>query len=196
MNTGWVSLMITVGILLVSAAFGLLYFMKKNPSAKNTPQPTAAKNEDTLASPLSGTVIPLEQVQDDVFSSGMLGSGLAILPESGELYAPADGVIANIPESRHAIALTADCGVELLMHIGIDTVNLKGEPFTLHVKEGNHVRKGQLLMTFDLATIKESGYDPVTPLILTGTDGWNFTDVKGQIRAGDVLMYLKKDREN
>ncbi|MBQ7922951.1 MAG: PTS glucose transporter subunit IIA [Clostridia bacterium] len=195
MNAGRIILFAAVGVVLIGAAVWLLRLLLRQNTTAPKVQPKEETTGEILVAPLNGIAVPLEQVRDEVFSAGVLGSGMAIIPTNGELYAPADGVIANIPESRHAIAMTADSGIELLMHVGIDTVNLKGEPFTLHVKTGDRVRRGQPLMSFALDKIKEAGYDPVTPVILTESDGWTVTSVKGEIRAGDVLMSLEKKNE-
>ena len=158
-----------------------------------TPVPVDALCDTvTLVSPLSGTAVPLSSVPDAVFSGGVLGDGVAIVPESGELYAPADGVIENIPDSLHAVTMTTDTGLELLMHIGLDTVSLHGAPYHVQVRTGEHVRAGQLLVTFDLATIRDAGYDPVTPMIFTNVENAVLDTVSGHIRAGDALVTLRR----
>ncbi len=188
MKTGWIFLTAALGIVLAGIVWWVLRLRKTG--ADNPPVTECEKEKETgiLTAPLSGLSIPLEQVRDDVFSAGVLGEGAAIIPDSGEVYAPVNGEIVNIPESLHAVALTGEDGTEMLIHVGIDTVNLKGEHFTLHVKEGDRVHRGQPLMTFALDKIKEAGYDPVTPMILTETGGRKYTAVKGKIRAGDVWM--------
>lgn len=146
----------------------------------------------TLSSPMSGTAIPLGAVPDEVFSGGVLGDGIALVPDSGELYAPADGVIVNIPESRHAISMATDGGLEILMHVGLDTVSLHGAPYHTQVREGDHVKAGQLLLTFDLDAIRSAGYDPVTPVILTNAaEDTYMENAQGSIRAGDTLITLR-----
>lgn len=146
----------------------------------------------TLSSPLSGTAVPLGSVPDAVFSGGVLGDGIALVPDSGELYAPADGVIVNIPESRHAITMTTDGGLEILMHVGLDTVSLHGAPYHTQVREGDHVKAGQLLLTFDLDAIRSAGYDPVTPVILTNAaQDMYLENAQGSVRAGDTLITLR-----
>ena len=146
----------------------------------------------TLSSPMSGTAIPLGAVPDEVFSGGVLGDGIALVPDSGELYAPADGVIVNIPESRHAISMATDGGLEILMHVGLDTVSLHGAPYHTQVREGDHVKAGQLLLTFDLDAIRSAGYDPVTPVILTNAaENTYMENAQGSIRAGDTLITLR-----
>lgn len=146
----------------------------------------------TLSSPMSGTAVPLGSVPDAVFSGGVLGDGIALVPDSGELYAPADGVIVNIPESRHAISMTTDGGLEILMHVGLDTVSLHGAPYHIQVREGDHVKAGQLLLTFDLDAIRSAGYDPVTPVILTNAaQDMYLENAQGSVRAGDTLITLR-----
>lgn len=146
----------------------------------------------TLSSPMSGTAVPLGSVPDAVFSGGVLGDGIALVPDSGELYAPADGVIVNIPESRHAITMTTDGGLEILMHVGLDTVSLHGAPYHTQVREGDHVKAGQLLLTFDLDAIRSAGYDPVTPVILTNAaQDMYLENAQGSVRAGDTLITLR-----
>ncbi len=120
----------------------------------------------SLASPLTGRIVPLSQVEDDAFAQEILGQGIAIEPTEGKLYAPCDGVIENIPESHHAIALRSDDGLEILLHIGLDTVKLGKKFFTLHVKTGDQIKQGDLLCEFDLEGIKKSETKTTTPLVL------------------------------
>lgn len=145
----------------------------------------------TLSSPMSGTVVPLGAVSDAVFSDRVLGDGIALVPDSGELYAPANGVIVNIPQSRHAISMTTDGGLDILMHVGLDTISLQGAPYHMQVHEGDHVKAGQLLLTFDLDAIRTAGYDPITPVILTNAaEDTYIENAQGRIRAGDTLITL------
>jgi len=132
---------------------------------------TAPEKNDKiiLASPLQGNVLPLSQVKDPVFSSGALGKGLAIEPTEGKLYAPADGTITTLFPTGHAVGITTTEGVELLMHIGMDTVELGGEGFELAVKQGDTVKKGELLVSFDLDKINAAGYSIITPIVVTNT---------------------------
>lgn len=160
--------------------------------AADTPRvPVEAKI--TLSSPLNGTAVPLGTVSDEIFSGRVLGDGIAVLPSSGELYAPADGVIENIPESAHAVTMTTDNGLSILMHVGLDTVSLHGEHYHPQVHSGDRVKAGQLLLTFDLDAIRAAGYDPITPVVLTNADDINYfmTNADGTIRAGDTLITLR-----
>lgn len=124
-----------------------------------------------LCAPLKGKVIELSEVADETFAQEILGKGAAIVPETNLLVAPADGRIENIPQSKHAVAMTTDSGVEILMHIGMDTVNLKGKHFKTFVSEGDRVKLGDPLIEFDAAAIKKEGYDLTTPVVVTNSGG-------------------------
>ena len=123
--------------------------------------------EENIASPLRGRIIPLTDVPDVAFSSGAMGSGLAIEPSDNKLYAPFDGTVATIAPTRHAIGLRSNTGVELFIHIGLDTVKLKGAPFTLKVQDGDTFRKGDLLLEFDKELIQREGIPTITPVLVT-----------------------------
>ncbi|MDP4143328.1 MAG: glucose PTS transporter subunit IIA [Bacillota bacterium] len=140
----------------------------------------AATSTSTLFNPIDGEVVGLEQVPDDVFAGKMLGDGFAIIPEGNKVYAPTDGEIKVLFPTKHAIALETDSRLEILVHVGIDTVNLNGEGFTAHVNQGDMVKKGDLLLTFDADIIKEKAKSIVTPVIIT-----NMADVKDiQVQFG------------
>lgn len=126
-------------------------------------------SDHIIYSPLKGTQLPLDQVNDSVFASGSMGQGTAIVPNDGKLYAPVDGTISMLFPTCHAIGIQSDNGAEILIHIGMDTVELKGEYFKTHIKQGAAVKKGDLLIEFDLQAIKQLGYDVTTPIILTNT---------------------------
>ena len=152
----------------------------------------SAMERRTVDSPLDGKVIPLNQVDDQTFASGVLGAGAAIVPADGKVYAPFDGTVETLPASLHAVGLRSADGVELLIHVGKDTVNLSGQHFTAHVKEGDTVKKGQLLLTCDLEALRGAGYDVTTPVIVTNTD--EFLDVvptqEGAITHGSRLLTI------
>ncbi len=143
-----------------------------------------------IAAPVKGKVIPLSEVKDEIFSQEMTGKGAAILPESGEVCAPFDATVVMVAESKHAIGLRSRSGVELLIHVGLDTVNLNGEYFTVLAKAGDTIVQGQKLLRFDLAALKAAGYDTVTPVVVTNTD--DFLDVlpadANEVEAGDLLL--------
>ena len=109
----------------------------------------------------------MEEVNDETFANKVLGDGIAVIPEEGRVYAPADGTIMSIFDTKHAVCFASTYGTEILIHIGVDTVNLQGKYFTAHVKDGDHVKKGQLLIEFDQEQIKKAGYDTVIPMIFT-----------------------------
>lgn len=137
--------------------------------AEKTPQnntkPLVEKIE--LCAPVSGTVKALSDVPDKTFAEKVLGDGAAIIPEEGKVYAPADGTVANIMDSKHGIMFVTDSGAEVLIHIGLDTVNLKGKYFKSYVSDGGKVKKGTLLVEFDLEAIKGEGYNLITPMVVT-----------------------------
>lgn len=143
-----------------------------------------------IASPIKGTVLKLEKMKDDAFASGVLGKGAAIIPEEGKVYAPADGVITALFPTLHAIGMQADNGLELLIHIGLDTVQLNGEGFQAMVKQGDRVKKGQLLVTFDKEFIESKGFCLETPVLVTNSD--DFLEVietkQIEISPGDCLI--------
>lgn len=126
----------------------------------------------TIASPIEGISIPLNQVADQVFSSGALGKGIAIIPEKGEVVAPEDCEITSVYPSLHALGLTLKNDVEMIIHVGIDTVNLQGKYFEKFVEEGQKVKKGTKLISFNIEKIKEAGYDTVVPIIVSNTDDY------------------------
>lgn len=150
---------------------------------------------DTIYSPVKGKIIKLENVLDEAFSSGALGKGIAIEPsEDGKVFAPFDGVIETAFPTKHAIGLTSDKGVELLIHIGMDTVKLGGNHFISHIEEGQKIKKGDLLMEFDAEKIKEAGYSVITPIVVTNSD--NYGDIEAtsvdSVNVGDILLNIKK----
>ena len=147
-----------------------------------------------IASPMKGKVLKLESIKDDAFASAVLGKGAAVLPEEGKVYAPADGVISTLFPTLHALGMETDEGVELLIHIGLDTVQLNGEGFEAKVSQGDRVKKGQLLVTFDKEFIESKGYCMETPVIVTNTD--DFLEVveigEGETVPGDGLLKVLK----
>lgn len=124
-------------------------------------------NELNFTCPISGEVIPLEEVPDETFASGVLGSGIGVRPAEGKVFAPFDCTVAAVFDTKHAIGLETKEGVEVLIHIGLDTVTLNGEPFTVHVETGDTVKEGQLLAEFDMEQIRAAGLETVSPIIVT-----------------------------
>ena len=150
------------------------------------------KEEKEIESPLAGTVIPLSEVHDEVFASAMMGKGCAVIPEEGKVYAPFDGKVVGLLDSHHAVGMESTDGVEVLIHVGMDTVKLNGRCFTIHVEEGEQVKKGQLLLEFDIPGIKEAGYEVTTPIIITNSDEFNDVETKaeGKVTVGTKLLEL------
>ncbi|HEL1652499.1 TPA: PTS glucose transporter subunit IIA [Streptococcus suis] len=136
-------------------------------------------------SPLSGQILPLEKVNDATFSKKMLGEGVAIIPKDGKVYAPFDGAVTSLFPTKHAIGLTSDEGVELLIHFGLETVELKGRGFVSHVSDGEKVEKGQLMLEVDVEMLVAEGYDIVTPVVVTNTQEYL-----------DVLLLSTKEEVN
>lgn len=165
----------------------------KNPVVAPSSAAAPAAKDTVLSACLNGTVVPLADVKDEAFASGVLGDGIAIEPSDGELVAPADGEISSTFETHHAVGMTTADGAELLMHIGIDTVKLGGKHFTYLVNEGDKVKKGQPLIRFELEAIKAEGYPVTTPLIVCNTDDYAAVEAKasGTVKQGDALLELK-----
>ena len=166
----------------------------KDPVVAPSPAAAPAAKDTVLSACLNGTVVPLADVKDEAFASGVLGDGIAIEPSDGELVAPADGEISSTFETHHAVGMTTADGAELLMHIGIDTVKLGGKHFTYLVNEGDKVKKGQPLIRFELEAIKAEGYPVTTPLIVCNTDDYAAVAAKasGTVKQGDALLELKR----
>ena len=155
--------------------------------------PAEAKQDAVMCAHMSGTVVPMAEVQDEAFSTCVLGEGVAIEPSEGKLYAPADGVVDNLFDTHHAIGLVTEEGVELLLHIGINTVELGGKHFQAHVAVDQKVKKGDLLISFDMEAIKAVGYLLTTPMIVCNTDDYQSVTPKasGAVRAGAPLLEVK-----
>lgn len=152
----------------------------------------------TVYSPLTGTIIPLNQVNDPTFASELMGKGIAIIPTEGKAYAPDDGEVVSLFRTKHAIGFQTDSGVEILIHIGIDTVKLDSQHFQAHVQAGNKVKKGDLLVSFDIEAIKQAGFEVSTPIIITNSDDYQKIQTIHQsetIEKGDVLLTLSANKE-
>ena len=160
-------------------------------------EPTALVNTAQLVSPLAGQVKPLSQATDPVFSSGVMGQGVVIEPSQGELVSPVNGTVTVLFPTKHAVGIVSEEGVELLMHIGMDTVSLDGKGFEAHVAQGDKVVVGQQLISFDTNVIKEAGLITETPVIITNQDDFQ-ADVEGDlprdIKRGDVLMIAHRTK--
>lgn len=159
--------------------------------AENTKEEPA--QPDTVYSPLTGNAIALYNVNDPTFASGALGKGIAIVPSEGKVYAPFDGTLDLLYDTKHALGMTSNDGIELLVHVGLNTVELDGRYYTAYAKSGDAIKKGQLLLEFDLLKIQEAGYDITTPVIVTNADNYNETAVlkTGRIKAAEKAIVVK-----
>ncbi|WP_300282826.1 PTS sugar transporter subunit IIA [Peptacetobacter sp.] len=149
-------------------------------------------NSIKLVSPIKGEIIPIEEVNDQTFASGMLGKGVGIKPTEGKVLAPANGEITIMFPTKHAVSILTEDGAELLIHIGLDTVNLQGEHFTSHVEVGQKVKVGDLLVEFEAEKIKEAGYDITSPVLVCNPD--NFESVEaikyGPVELGEEIIKM------
>ena len=154
----------------------------------------AENDNNVLYSVLEGNAIRLSQVDDATFASEVLGKGIAVIPSKGEVVAPCDATVETVFDTKHAVGLSTEDGMELLIHIGINTVELNGKYYTSHVKNGDRVKKGQPLISFDICKIKDAGYDITTPLIVTNSD--DYKDVKilleGTVTPADKVLEIVK----
>lgn len=190
--------------MLVAVILMLLFYKEKDCGESNraiidTDKDAASmKNETALLediavwSPVKGEVLELQQVEDAAFSAGILGKGCAIVPTEGEIYAPVDGVLTTLFPTKHALGITSDDGVEVLIHIGLNTVQLNGEGFTAHVQQGARVSRGQHLLSFDLADVKSKGYCLQTPVIITNTKDYLeiLSTMQKEVVPDDVLLHV------
>lgn len=149
--------------------------------------------ELTLAAPVAGTAIDLTEVKDEVFSKLILGDGIAIEPTDGKVYAPFDGIVRVAYPTGHAVGIATESGAEYLLHLGIDTVDLKGQYFKSHVEQGMKVKQGDLLVEYDVDKVKAAGYDPTLMLIITKNDALDsVTPIKqGPVKVGDKILDVK-----
>ena len=146
-----------------------------------------------LLAHMNGSVIALENVEDEAFSSEVLGKGIAIEPTDGMLYSPCDGKVEMVFDTNHAVNIVSHNGCEILLHIGIDTVKLGGKYFEAHVKDGAEVKTGDLLISFDLDGIKNEGYKVTTPMVICNTDDYASVDAvaQGEIKKGEKILEIK-----
>jgi PTS system beta-glucosides-specific IIC component len=157
---------------------------------KHRARNVVSAGENDVLSPMTGTVLALDQVPDTTFASGLLGSGAAIIPSDNKVVAPFAGVVASLFQTKHAIGLLSNSGIEVLIHVGIDTVKLDGRPFTAHVKVGDKVQPGDLLLEFDRQAILDAGYDLATPIIISNSDEYRevVTVAATSVNAGAPLL--------
>ena len=178
-------------------AFGLSWVLYKD-AEEAAPvkevKPEVNYDDNCVYSPLKGEAVLMADVPDDTFAADVLGMGAAVNPSEGKVVAPADGEISTLFDTNHAVGLTLDNGMEMLIHIGINTVELNGEGFSAHVAEGDRVTRGQTLITFDIPLIKSKGYNTITPVIITNPD--DYKEIKkaadGNVGFLDKLIETSK----
>lgn len=188
-----ISIIVSIVCLIAGMIVELIFYkddvMGKTTNVQATKK--VAKNE-IIGAPIKGEVKVLSEVEDEAFSSGALGQGLAILPAEGKVYSPVDGEVSTLFPTGHAIGLTSTSGIEVLIHVGMDTVKLKGEGFTAKTTKGSNVKKGDLLLEFDIEKIKKAGYSILTPMIITNSD--KYTDIVptdlNNVAIGDTVITI------
>lgn len=157
--------------------------------------PSVVPSGETLSAYAKGTFVPMEQIPDAVFSQGIMGACCGIEPEDGKIYAPADGTVSQLTDTLHAVGIVSG-DMELLIHAGVDTVEMNGDGFTNAVKEGQSVKRGDLLLTMDLGKVRAAGYPATVILAVTNSD--DFTSVEpvadGRVQVGDTLLRVKNKR--
>lgn len=176
--------------------------VEKEAAAKHTAAKTAEPQEEKmqepvvvdLYAPMAGKSVALEEVPDDTFSMGILGDGVAIIPKEGKVFAPCDGVVTLVFETKHAVAMTSESGAKIIIHVGLETVNLKGKHFTALVKNGAKVKKGEPLLQFELEEIAAEGYNIITPVIITNSREFKQTSANTgtEVSVGDWLLAATK----
>ncbi|WP_117170931.1 beta-glucoside-specific PTS transporter subunit IIABC [Paraliobacillus sediminis] len=179
-NTPWLIYIIGIGAAFtIGMVLTLVLGYESKPSNKDKEveeiddrKEEVEKKREVITSPIKGEVVPLSDVNDQVFSSFAMGKGIAIQPTEGKAVSPVDGEITTIFPTGHAVGITSEHGAEILIHIGLDTVQLDGEHYTAHVKQGDQVKQGDLLIDFDVEAIKAAGYDVITPVIITNTNNY------------------------
>lgn len=148
----------------------------------------------TVGAPAKGKAVPLSEVNDPTFADGLLGKGAAVIPSEGKIYAPVDGTVGMMFETKHAVSLSTEYGAEILVHVGLDTVELKGKYYEGHVKAGDQVKAGDLLISFDIDQVKAAGYDVITPVLICNTD--DYAAVEGvtgsDVAPGDTIIKITK----
>ena len=168
-------------------------FGKSEESAPAPAAPQQSAGPVQLFAPLAGEAVSITQVSDPTFGEKILGDGIAIKPTEGKVLSPCDGTVEQIFEPGHAVTLTSLDGAEVLIHVGLDTVELKGKHYTIHAHDGDKVKKGDLLIEFDMAAITAEGYDIITPIVICNTD--DYTAVKphtSPVAPGDLILELEK----
>lgn len=149
---------------------------------------------NALGAPVAGEAVSISEVSDPTFGQEILGKGIAFRPSEGKVFAPCDASVDLMFDTGHAVSLVADFGAEILIHVGLDTVNLKGEHFTVHAHNGDKVKKGDLLIEFDVAAIAAAGYDVITPMVICNTPDYTTVNIHAgkTVAPGDLVLELGK----
>lgn len=187
---------IIIALLISAAATAVVTFLlslkfeKAEPAAESKAAPAFEVPANTAAAPVEGTVVPMEEIPDETFSAGVLGQGLGIRPVNGEVAAPFSGTVTQVAETGHAIGLASHDGLELLIHVGVDTVEMNGTGFTPKVKEGDTVQAGQLLLAFDRKAIAAAGHPDVVVIMLTNADDYGKVTCApaGEVKPGAQII--------
>lgn len=183
----------------IAAAFGtaflLSWILYRETEKSNRDSQTVSETVSetgVVYSPIRGQVVSMEEVPDDTFAAKVLGDGMAVIPSEGKVYAPFDGKVEMLYDTKHAIAISSRDGIEVLIHVGINTVELSGRFYETYVSDGALIHKGDLLLRFDIAGIKEAGYSTVTPIVVTNSDDYDAVLLlgKGVVDNQDILMKI------
>ncbi len=171
------------------------FFQKLFGQSQEAPQePAKPAGPIQIFAPVAGEAVPISQVSDPTFGEEILGKGIAIKPSEGKVFAPCDGKVEMMFDTGHAVSLVSEGGAEVLIHVGLDTVALKGKHYTIHAHNGDKVKKGDLLIEFDAAAIAAEGYDVITPVVICNSD--DYSDIKTHtdktVAPGDLVLELSK----
>lgn len=187
---GLINSCIAIAVAMIFSFIATWFVYKDDEKTTDVQKKEEAINQEVIYSPMNGTIKALSQVEDNAFAEGLLGKGVAIVPSDGNVYAPMDGTVMTLFPTKHAIGIVSDHGCEVLIHLGMDTVKLEGKYFTSHVAQGDKVKKGDLLVSFDLKSILEEGYCMDTPIIITNSK--DYLDIietqQETIKCGDTLI--------
>ena len=196
-GVGFVGFLIACAIAYFGSAIVTYFFgysddmLPKKEEKKEEPQEIIPAKDEALLAPVSGKVIPLSEVRDEAFAGGILGQGAAVIPENGEICAPCDGVISVMYPTGHAVGIKSDIGAEILIHVGMDTVTLNGEGFQAHIKTGDHITAGQLMLEFDMDFIQSKGLPIVTPVVVSNAAQYpELQVIVGTAVHGDKIITL------
>ena len=153
------------------------------------------KAGEVLGAPVQGKAVAISEVSDPTFGQEILGKGFAIVPSVGRVVAPIDGTVEMVFDTKHAISMSSDSGIQILIHVGLDTVSLKGEPFKAYVEAGQTVKKGDLMLEFDIEAIKAAGLETITPIIICNSDDYKEVNrfTGKMVKPGDDIMELVKE---